>query len=185
MGRIINSIAECQDETHTLRPSAAHVGEVIHRFYLEGCECAADIAAFERTLEVLGHRMAYQLVVWPDGRIEQSLCLDALGWHAKGWSRTHLGVAVFGDFRRHEPTHAQRESLVWLLAGLSRVKGSINFAGHDQMPGSSSDPDKICPGKYLDIGDLHHSVSWALQDSGWRELEGEGLIRESAQMGVR
>jgi len=179
MIQIVNRIAECLDSTHTLRPRGDNTeGEVIHRWSIDGAD-AKSIADIERTMPALGSRMTYTFVVRPHGLIEQALPLDVLGWHAKGYSRTWVGIVCVGDFRHHPMPPVQYDSLVDLLAMLSQRRGSINVRGHDQLDGGSADPNKECPGRLLSIPDLHESVKLWLRSQATNTLAQAGVVFRS------
>jgi len=177
--QIVNRISECFDASHRSRKKQIE-GEIVHRFGLNLAHDAAGVARFARLDANVGSKMAYTFVVLEDGTIEQALPLDAIGWHARGWSETHLGIAVLGDFRKHLPTVNQLQALIELLAELSAMRGSITFGAHDQFPNSSNDPNKQCPGEFLDCGALRDQVRQRLRDRAKDVLIDSGLFLDLA-----
>jgi len=177
--QVENCIADCllpENEYRTKQFS----GQAIHRFTLteyahKRIDDAREAAKFLQMYPGLGGVMAYELCIRRDGVIQQALPLDRWGWHAKGWSRTHLGIAVFGDFRHEDPTDEQWHSLVWLLARLAETIGRINFAGHSDLPNSSNDSTKVCPGPGLDMNLLRDHVIIELRRRGANALETAGI----------
>ncbi len=102
---------------------------------------------------VTGYRPPYHLAVFPDGHIEQMLPLAVKGAHAKNYNWRSWGLAVIGDFRKSPPTDAQVKSLIELCRVLAIAKdGGCEIAGHTELPGSSGDPDKVCPGPHMPLG---------------------------------
>lgn len=179
---IRNAIAECLDASHQLRRGPWPEAEVIHRFGVPGCETAAQIAAWERTQTSLGSKMTYNWVIRKSGLIEQALPLDVWGWHARGHSQGKQGVACVGDFRKEPPTDAQMDSLVNLCAAFAMRRGEIQIYGHDELPNSSSDPNKQCPGCRLDIGTLHQAVRARMKAYGDGSLKDAGVVYTAAEL---
>jgi N-acetyl-anhydromuramyl-L-alanine amidase AmpD len=75
-----------------------------------------------------------------------------------------IAVAALGDFRSRAPHMPQWAGLTLLcchLAAKYRIS-PLSVVGHDEIPGGSSDPDKQCPGRYLNMDFLRKSI-----DSDW------------------
>jgi len=174
---IENHIAACLNKHNPTR--AKWGGEVIHRFTLnDGEDDVVRASDFLKAYPGLGGCMSYDLCIKKNGIIQQALPTNRHGWHAKGWSKTRLGIAVFGDFRTEQPTDAQWESLVWLLAQLSVMKNAIRFAAHDQLTNASNDPDKKCPGYNLNMNLLHDYVKLGIKEIGQSTLIKSGFTLE-------
>lgn len=141
-------------------------------------ESAQEVArAFEGgnpdAARATGGRMPYTHVVARDGRIEQALGWADVGPHASTWNLRSASVAVVGDFRTHEPTNEQWDSLVWLCSLASvLIGGAAGLYGHDELDGGSRDPHKECPGKRLDMGILRACV----RDSILRLCTDAGMV---------
>jgi len=98
-------------------------------------------------------RMAYSIVVTPSGVVEQAVPLSKYTPHARRWNRRSIGVAVMGDFRNHPPTTEQEFALAWLVPALACYYGA-KVVRHDDLPGSSSQKGKVCPGRFLNVEGL-------------------------------
>ena len=120
--------------------------------------------------------MAYSFVVAANGIVEQALPMDTYGWHCRWPSRTHVGIAVLGDFRVLPPTQKQWDSLVWLVSGLSALRGTVNVIGHSDVPAGSSDVSKDCPGAHLDVWRLAECVVAAGRSEAAERLTDAGLV---------
>lgn len=174
--KVHNRILECLDDTHKV--GLDWQGSVIHRYGVPGVHDAKGIAARERMDNNVGRKMAYHLVISPDGVIEQALPFDVVGWHARSHSRKMIGIACIGDFRRHEMPDAQWESLVWFLTHAAITNRKINFTFHDFLPAGSNDLNKQCPGKMLDYGKLVDQVKSEMERVGRGALTEAGLSLE-------
>lgn len=97
-----------------------------------------------------------------DGTIWQCLPLSETARHAKRWNQTAIGVAVIADPRVRPCTPNQMNSLIDLLSLLSlciRQKPADCVVGHTELPGSSNDPNKECPGPLLPMDMLRKDVA--------------------------
>lgn len=104
-----------------------------------------------------GAKQPYHFIFKPDTKIVyQALPLTANALHAGKYNRKSIGVAILQDLRWH-PLHPEaEETLSWLLAHLCKtvhiITGTMpTVKGHTELPGASSDPQKQCPGKLLDM----------------------------------
>jgi N-acetyl-anhydromuramyl-L-alanine amidase AmpD len=119
-----------------------------------------DIAARFRSFVALGtgRRVAYHLIIRSSGVVEQLLPLDVRGAHAIGQNYCSWGVAAVGDFDVRPMADNQRAMLVELLRFLRTLRPGAEIFGHTEVPGTSSDPEKRCPGRYLDMDLLRKDV---------------------------
>lgn len=135
-----------------------------------------------------GGKPPYHFLVRQGGTIEQLLPLSLRGAHAVGYNNMSVGVAVVGDFRHQEPQVAQLTSLEALCAAMVPVKrNGLLIVGHTQVPGSSHDETKICPGAYLNIPALVLKVRNRLQEQqpGWRAFSQDEARRHLVTKGIR
>lgn len=115
---------------------------------------AKDIAAFFRANPdtVDSPFMPYTFVVGPQGTCYQALPILARAPHALKWNRRAISVAVVGDFRTAQPSEEQINACVWLGRRVLDVCNKpLRIVGHTEMPDSSSDPKKVCPGRYFPL----------------------------------
>lgn len=115
---------------------------------------AADIAAwFHENPETIGSpHMPYTFVITDAGVIEQALPILVKSPHAAAWNKRAVGIAVIGDFRNAQPPDAQKQACVYLLRRIMYTIGRpLKVVGHTSVPGATTDPDKICPGKNLSV----------------------------------
>lgn len=124
-----------------------------------------------------GGQQPYTFYVLKDGSIEQALELYDYGPHAMRWNDTGIGIACVGDFRFEEPTDEQWESLVWLCAQLCECCGirPKDVWGHTELPNSSADPDKECPGKYLPTHKLREQVNGRVRRQRRDRMKNAGI----------
>jgi hypothetical protein len=122
-----------------------------------------------------GGKMAYPLVLLRSGVWEQVFDIDISSPHAAQFNHSGLGLAVVGDFQTEHPTKAQWTSLIEMVA-LLRLRLFIDtdmIYGHDELPDTS--PDKICPGKNLDMDELRIEVSALIRTWAYERCHQLGL----------
>ena len=163
--RVIDYIREANDGRIIPRTvdDVKHV--IIHRAGLSIARTPDKlIEAFQDTREFAagsftGGQIPYTFLITTDGRVYQLLHVDDVGWHARRWSLTGIGVAVAGDFRNHEPTEEQWDSLLELSALLCYWIGpGYQLAGHTELPLATNIAGKECPGSHLDMAELREQV---------------------------
>lgn len=118
-----------------------------------------------------GGRCPYHFLIRTGGTCEQLLPLSVRGTHAVSYNPISLAVAVAGDFRFKEPSPAQWRSLTDVVAALCVYKrNGLHIVGHTQVPDSSHDERKECPGDNLSMSDLLGRVRSTIQDTTpqWR-----------------
>ena len=90
-----------------------------------------------------------------------------------------VGVACIGDFRHAEMPQAQWDQLVAICAALSGMFGLEPVEAihaHDALVGASSDPEKECPGRFVDMTRLRREAGAKISAAGDR-LSGEAANR--------
>ncbi len=150
---------------------------VIHR-----CDIAEDAVQTARVFiddpamkQYTGGMMPYTFYICKNGIIEQALPVGDLTPHARRWNARGLGVALSGDFREDRPTQAQMRALVmfcrmWSGMGIEQIKG------HDELAGGSIDPDKSCPGRFLNMNQLRREVLDCREEHARTELVKTGVV---------
>lgn len=85
--------------------------------------------------------------------------------HAKSHGADKIGVACIGDFRKTRLSTAQRRGLIMVVTDLMKMCNleAMSLYGHDELPGSSKDPDKECPGDAMDVPWLRDSIAMAVE----------------------
>lgn len=178
---IFNRIAECDDGRHrTIDPAGVSVA-CVHR--IDVGETAAEISKRFRTdlASYTGGEMPYPLILRRDGAWEQALRLYDYAPHARRWSRKAIGLGVVGDFRKHWPTVEQEIGLYEMLQPLRDLFGGPEkIVAHEELPGSSSDPDKACPGPLLSVAKFR---TWLTNDPEPRRSPAEARA-ELERLGV-
>lgn len=122
---------------------------------------AESLAAFFRdNPQVLGTpAMPYTFVLRIDGVIEQAVPLDIVTPHAWKRNQDSVGLAVVGDFRFHAPTLEQAHALIEFGSSWLRENPQENcLVGHDELPQGSKDPNKRCPGRYMNMDAVRVAV---------------------------
>ena len=156
---VVNRIDACCDDEHGPR-KREWTGETVHRIKVPGHNDAAEIARFDRQLDVLGNKMAYTLVILPTGLVEQALPFDVIGWHARGYSRTHIGIGCVGDFTLEAMPNEQLESLMKVLWWCSTYRGGVvDVFGHTERPDASNYTGHDCPGVNVDMDAIRAAVA--------------------------
>lgn len=145
-------------------------------------------AAFTDPRTKIG-KMAYSILVKPDGVVEQALPLSYVSPHGKRWNFRAVGVAFMGNFTHEEPTDMQVTAGKWVLRLLVQAFCPPSFTvmdkdgkiypclmGHTEAPGSFGDPTKVCPGQYLPMDELRQSVLTGLCINPTEHLDSAGLV---------
>jgi hypothetical protein len=96
----------------------------------------------------------YHVLILDDelGTAEQLIPLSVRGTHASGYNRMSWAIAVVCEGRA--PSVPQRARLVRVMSALSPANGGLTWAGHCALPGASADPNKSCPGPWIDAATL-------------------------------
>jgi len=145
-----------------------------HTLALTGPEfIAAFSGGVPEASNIVGGTMPYTFVIGgptdanaSNGVVWQCLPIDVIGWHGRRCSSEYIGVGVVGDFRFHEPTTAQWDSLVDLCSDLSVAVGfpPPKVIGHGEAR-SAHDGTKApgkpgaCPGAKLNLDELRREVT--------------------------
>lgn len=97
--------------------------------------------------------ICYHFGIEPDGKIYQVNTLYECAWHTIGMNKQAIGIELNGNFETEEPSAAQMDSLIWLVAYLQQVlKKKLEVRGHKEWPGNAT----ACPGKNL----MYKSKQW-------------------------
>lgn len=99
----------------------------------------------------------YHVLVRADGRVEQLLPLLVCGAHAVAHNWRSWGVAVAGNYDEVELPDRLWRVVVQTCATLALLTRSVN--GHTELPGASSDPNKRCPGQYINMDWVRTAVT--------------------------
>lgn len=201
-------IDQVRDHQYQTRDLAAVRGLMVHRVgvdlksgfaigYDAKTICDAFLGRTEQwksVARVTGHQNAYTFYVGGsvgpeefDGKIWQALPIDEIGHHGLRFSRSHIGLALIGDFRVKPPSARQWHATMDLCADLVaflRLKSS-DVVGHGEVPGAHSG-DKApsqrsaCPGDLISMKAFRFELAAELrakvrQDASWR-LEQIGVI---------
>jgi hypothetical protein len=159
---------------HNLPLRETWTGVIVHRIEVSQEDASfgdepSEIVRFFREhpigINATGGDMPYPIIIEREGHITQTMPLNRISPHARSHNPTTIGVALVGDFRHQNVPLAQYESLISVCVNLlSHLQlGSSNIHGHDELSAASHDPDKICPGKYLDMNQLRAHVDTNLQ----------------------
>lgn len=104
-----------------------------------------------------GGQMPYGCIVCTNGKIDQCLAYGDYGPHAMRWSWCAFSIAAVGDFTQHAPTAEQVVACIQLGALLLAACDDKPL-GHTEVPGSSSDSTKQCPGKFFDMRAMRQEI---------------------------
>jgi hypothetical protein len=192
----INRIAECYDGRGVIMPIGNVRAIIVHRTDL--CQWAPEnphpipndqldgpslckVFMSQPGLGT-GSRPPYHVLIKTDGTAEQMLPLSVMGEHCITMNHRSLAVAVVGDFNAIQPSLAQWETLVEVVASWAPINGGLDVLGHTDVPGGSANPGKRCPGKYLPVGPVEMEVARRLP-VGWRLWNTEGVAAALAADG--
>ena len=93
-------------------------------------------------------------------------------------NRRGIHIALLGDFRKTAPISLHIMQLKQLLTTLTNCfNGKTQIIGHTEQSTASKDPNKICPGKLLDLNDVRSYVS--LNQSNLCELSPEAGLKRA------
>jgi len=131
-----------------------------------------------RALGTGGATPYHALVCLDNGaHVEQLLRLSVRGAHAGdvrqgpehvGYNWRSLAVAVVGNADERHITGSQYTSLVRVCSQwLPMRAGGLFVEGHTFLPGASKDPNKRCPGRFLDMDTVRRSVD-SMMPAGWQ-----------------
>lgn len=88
--------------------------------------------------------IAYHYLVWPDGRVEQPLEDNEIGWHAGIWdvNTRSIGIAFVEDLTESKPSDKAIESARNIISRYKAQNPNIKVVGHKELqPGHTA-----CPG---------------------------------------
>ena len=105
-------------------------------------------------------KMPYSFVYNPDRRIVyQAHYVTTVTPHAKSQNVSGLGIAILRDLRSEALNLQEYSTFVKFLAYLKfsiNPKQTFIVKGHTDLPDSTSDPNKECPGQLLDCAQLDY-----------------------------
>lgn len=106
-----------------------------------------------------GRKMPYHYVVSRDGLVTECVPWWLTSPHAKAWNPKSIGVAILQDLRHEEITQAAWRSLIELCCWLrAAVDSDLEIEGHTDLPNSTSDANKVCPGDGANLSWLREIV---------------------------
>lgn len=91
--------------------------------------------------------IGYHFVIRKSGKIERGRPLGAVGAHCWHYNETSLGINLVGNFEKKEPTRHQLDTVVRLIADLSRYYKLKPDAG--TVFGHRDFNSTLCPGRHL------------------------------------
>lgn len=152
---------------------------LFHRLDLskEGVDPTADQVAewFEHHPKY--KHMPYGLIVWDDGRIDQTLHLSDVGPHALQQNRKTYGIAIYGRLDRHPASPAQESAAVFLGRHLYQMfQDSVGVYGHMELGNSSSDKNKKCPGPYFPMETVRMNILKQIRQESRQRLADCGFV---------
>lgn len=128
---------------------------VIHRNALSDDPIAMAQRFRDPSLKT-GGAFPYHFLVLDNETVYQCLPLTKIGEAASGLNTSGIQVCGIGDFRKSPPSSKQYNAMVDLCALLSGAANVI--VGHTELKGHSHDPNKVCPGKHLDLNKFRADV---------------------------
>ena len=118
-----------------------------------------------------------------DGVIWQTMPLDEVGWHARRFSKGHVGVACIGDFRHEPMSERQKNSLLYVLAVLClglKLDPYKSIKGHGEVPGAHGGKKApgqpyACPGDCVQMNLVRDDVAQVIASRSRSFLADHGL----------
>jgi hypothetical protein len=120
-----------------------------------------------------------------NGTIWQVATIQEICWHARSYSKTHIGIACIGDFRVEEPPRRMWESTVHLCTLLCRLYSWDPFKAiraHGELTGAhdgskAKGQSGSCPGDLFDMNVFRYDVEQALRSRAIADLNDLGVVR--------
>lgn len=155
---------------------------VIHRIGI-GIDAEEIAAWYAANPQYTGGKMPYHTIIKRDGTVEQAVSLNKVAPGATFLNYNGIQIALVGDFRKAPPTPAQAEALVKVAKELCNWMGTPAIVGHTEVQGASANPNKVCPGKHLNLSGLRDLVYLSfnpntpgdisgMEKRGWVVLDG-------------
>ena len=141
--------------------------------------------AFDSKAMGTGGLVPYHFLLRSDNVLEQLLPLSAIAQHAAGYNGQSVGFAIAGNYDIHHMPQWMHDSAVEALSTIALLSKRMLIMGHcPELTISQKDPDKRCPGKFVDMSMLRHNVELAKPDGwrGWTDeerlqfIEAKGLV---------
>lgn len=89
--------------------------------------------------------IGYHYLITSNGTIYEGRPINRRGAHLANQNSGAIGIALFGNFDKTDPTNAQLRSLNMLTGWLKRQFDIRQIGGHSDFPGAKT----CCPGHYL------------------------------------
>jgi hypothetical protein len=107
-----------------------------------------------------GRKTPYHFFIRKTGIIEQCLPLTFIGPASKKLNKPGIQIALAGDFTKDPPTPNQAIAVANLCIMLEDAfRGRLEVLGHTEQSGTSSDPEKNCPGHHLNLQGLRREIA--------------------------
>jgi len=144
----------------------------------------------EKLIESFSNMGEFQAGSYTDGRFPYCVGVDPWAFvtqyapilditpHAAAFNKESIGVFVSGDFRVHPPTWVADIALKKLCVVLAYWIGpGYSIHGHSELgERATGNPDKVCPGGFLDLVDLRRVVSMRVEEMWPFARENRDLI---------
>jgi hypothetical protein len=106
-----------------------------------------------------GGRVGYSILIRTDATVEQMLPLLVRGAHAKNHNWCSWSVAVVGNYDEREMPDRIWKVAVDVLSVLAAGTYTRQVMGHTELPHSSGDPNKRCPGRFVNMDAIRAEVA--------------------------
>ena len=107
-----------------------------------------------------GGKFPYHIVIFSSGTTVQCVPLNRAAPGALLYNDSGIQIALTGDFRfSKKPTVEQQSALESICGLLFKLYGRLQIVGHTEMPGASTETNKICPGTGLDLKKLRDKIA--------------------------
>jgi hypothetical protein len=103
------------------------------------------------------------------------------GAHARKWNASSWAIAVVGDYNKEDMPPGIR-LLTCQIASVLSVISNMGMFGHSELPESSTDPGKHCPGIRVGMDSIRRDTA-ALKPTGYRHWILEQRLRHITKAG--
>ncbi len=126
--------------------------------------------------------IGYNVVILPNGAMEEGRPMDAVGAHARGVNSASIGVCVVGDFTKDAPTREQIAACYNLGWAVKEKYPAIRIGGHSTFASTA------CPGHLFPLEEIRAKIKGGKEavtkeELSWQQKQAISKIQTLADMG--
>lgn len=140
--------------TQTPRAAGRTTGVVVHHAASPAAWTVDDVHRSHLNRGWIG--CGYHLLQTEDGQWHEGRPIGTEGAHATGYNRSHIGVALIGNFDTDEIPAHRYDSLIRMLSWLldEHELEYTAVRGHRELPGAAT----LCPGRHIDMSGVRGAL---------------------------